>query len=214
MEVCASVLEGKNWTGDGEEVVWTVQIAEQVKNRLKGALGLSARAAPLSRPRAHQTPPPPPAVPITPPPWRAQRALTFLTPSTPPLFLYKPGSRQLCPLQDCGADGGGAAKAAGRARRVPVPVGHGHGQLFHVHLHKRHVVVHGDVLWAVQCVSRGSYYLNEFYIVRLQAFTPSLSHRAAVARLGRCVRVAALLRAAVAAERGLHERAAQPPLGP
>ena len=36
-EVCAAILEGKAWTGDGEEVVWTVQIAEQVKNRLKGA---------------------------------------------------------------------------------------------------------------------------------------------------------------------------------
>ena len=36
-EVCASILAGKVWTGEGEEVVWTVQITESVKEKVKGA---------------------------------------------------------------------------------------------------------------------------------------------------------------------------------
>ena len=56
--MCASILDGKEWTGDNEEVVWTVQIAEQVKNRLKGAFGcffllLLFIAARFFSPRAH-----------------------------------------------------------------------------------------------------------------------------------------------------------------
>jgi hypothetical protein len=39
-EVCKAMLDGKVWTGEGEETVWAVQIAEQVKNRVRGALSL------------------------------------------------------------------------------------------------------------------------------------------------------------------------------
>ena len=34
-EVCKQMLDGKSWNGE-EEAVWTVQITEQVKNRVKG----------------------------------------------------------------------------------------------------------------------------------------------------------------------------------
>ncbi len=37
--MCASILAGKVWAGEGEEVVWTVQITEGVKEKVKGALG-------------------------------------------------------------------------------------------------------------------------------------------------------------------------------
>ncbi len=146
-EVCASMLEGKSWTGDGEEVVWTVQIAEQVKNRLKGATTRSAAArSPLRPARALRS-----LFPSSLP--RAQRSFArscTAPPSHTHAHLPAPASHQLCPLQDCGAIGGWAAKAAGRARGVQVPVGHGHGQLFHVHVHQRHAVVHRNVLWALQ----------------------------------------------------------------
>jgi len=35
-EVCQSILNGKEWTGEGDEAVWTVQITEKVKERMKG----------------------------------------------------------------------------------------------------------------------------------------------------------------------------------
>ena len=53
-EVCASILAGKVWTGEGEEVVWTVQITESVKEKVKGAFfgALGRRTAGLDGLRA------------------------------------------------------------------------------------------------------------------------------------------------------------------
>ena len=47
-EVCKAVLDEKVWTGEGEEVVWTVQITESVKEKVKGVCTL-----PLTSPRSH-----------------------------------------------------------------------------------------------------------------------------------------------------------------
>ncbi len=138
-EVCKAVLDEKVWTGEGEEVVWTVQITESVKEKVKGVCTL-----PLTSPRSHpfhthaSTPFRPPSASAHP-----GRLCTRLSPHLRP-------SLELPPLQDNCANNGWAAKAAGCSRGVSMLVGRGRGQLQLLHLPKRHALGYSNGLWALR----------------------------------------------------------------